>query len=164
MRRITLLRHAKSSWDDPHISDFERPLNKRGERDAPVMGDRIKAYGARPSLIVSSSAARAIATARIIARKISFPMGFIQPTRELYLASPRTIIDVVVNEGEKYHDVMVVGHNPGLTDLLNQISDAKVDNIPTCGVFTVDFEIDDWAKIDAHRGTLTWFDYPKKTA
>jgi len=161
VRRLTLLRHAKSSWDNPLLDDFDRPLNKRGERDAPDMGDRLKARGARPSLIISSDAARAVTTARIIARRIGYPIGFIQPVNELYLASPRTIIDVVIRESERYHDVIVVGHNPGLTELLNQMSDARVDNIPTCGVFSMQLAIDDWTDLPSAEGRLDWYDYPK---
>jgi phosphohistidine phosphatase len=162
MKRITLLRHAKSSWDNTNLDDFQRPLNKRGERDAPAMGQRLAERNVRPTLIVSSDAVRAISTARVIARTIKFPLGFIQPIHALYLASPAAIIDVLVNEAERYSDVMVVGHNPGLTELVNQISDAQIDNIPTCGAFSVDVDIENWAELTNSRGQLAWHDYPKK--
>jgi len=162
MRRITLLRHATSSWDTPTLDDFDRPLNKRGERDAPEMGARLKARGARPTLIVSSDAVRAITTARLVARAIGFPIGFIQPVNDLYLAAPATILQVLATEGHDYEDVMIVGHNPGLTELVNQLSDARVDNIPTCGMFAIDLDIENWAELATASGTLAWHDYPKK--
>jgi phosphohistidine phosphatase len=162
MKRITLLRHAKSSWDNPSIDDFDRPLNNRGEKDAPVMGQRLLARNVRPSLILSSRANRAITTARVIAGAIGYPLEFIQTERELYLASPDTILDIVVGNGERFNDVMIAGHNPGLTELANMISDARIDNIPTCGVFAVDANISDWSELRKKPGKLAWFDYPKK--
>jgi phosphohistidine phosphatase len=163
-KHITLLRHAKSSWDNPSTDDFDRPLNQRGEDNAPEMGHRLAARSIRPSLIISSEANRAITTARVIARAIGYPAEFIHPVRELYLASAGTILKILAHEGKRYNDVMIVGHNPGLTDLANMISDARIDNIPTCGVFAIDAEIDDWAELRDKPGKLAWFDYPKNKA
>ena len=165
MRRITLLRHAKSDWGNPSQNDFERPLNQRGESNAKLIGARLKKAGVRPSLIISSDAVRAITTARLIARNIGYPIEFIQPDHGLYLASPAGIIEVIEGEGEgegeNYNDVMVVGHNPGLTELANRLCNSQTDNIPTCGVFAVDIEIDSWADLANTQGTLNYFDYPK---
>jgi phosphohistidine phosphatase len=162
MRRITLLRHAKSDWSAPPKNDFDRPLNQRGENNGKLIGTRLKNNGVRPSLIISSDAVRAMATARLIARNIGYPIEFIQPDHNLYLASPASITDVLEREGENYNDVMVVGHNPGLTELANRLCNSQIDNIPTCGVFAVDIEIDSWAKLSNSQGTLNYFDYPKK--
>jgi phosphohistidine phosphatase len=164
MKRITLLRHAKSSWDSPTKDDFDRPLNARGERDAPDMGQRLEARGVRPSLMLSSTANRAITTARTIAREIGYPIEFIQPEQELYLAWPDKILDILIREGAQFNDIMIVGHNPGLTELANNISNASVDNLPTCGAFAIDAEIDNWADLPNNPGTLAWFDYPKNKA
>jgi phosphohistidine phosphatase len=161
MRRVTLLRHAKSDWDNPSQNDFERPLNQRGESNGKLIGARLKKSGMRPSLIISSDAVRAITTARLIARNIGYPIEFIQPDHGLYLASPAGIIEVIEGEGENYNDVMVVGHNPGLTELANTLCNSQIDNIPTCGVFAVDMEIDSWADLANTQGTLNYFDYPK---
>jgi len=162
MRRLTILRHAKSSWDNRGLSDFDRPLNQRGERDAPHMGSRLRERGSRPSLIISSDAVRAITTARTVAKEISYPMESIQPAHELYHASPDRIIDVVAYEADTHTDVMVVGHNPGFTDLANQLGDVRIDNIPTCGVVAIDLQIENWRDLGNARGTTAWFDYPKK--
>ena len=164
MRRITLLRHAKSDWDTPSLNDFDRPLNQRGERDAELIGQRLNSNGVRPSLILCSDAKRAITTARMIAQEIAYPGEFIQPVNALYLASPATIIEVLRREGEDYSDIMLIGHNPGLTDLANLICDSKTDNLPTCGVYAVDVDIDDWADLENTQGTLNYFEYPKKQA
>ena len=86
--RLTLLRHAKSSWEDDRLDDSDRPLNERGERDAPLMGRRLRARGARPTLILTSPAVRARRTAQIVAREIGYPAEFLQREEELYLASP----------------------------------------------------------------------------
>jgi phosphohistidine phosphatase len=161
MRRITLLRHAKSDWSAPPKNDFDRPLNQRGESNGKLIGTRLKNNGVRPSLIISSDAVRAMATARLIARNIGYPIEFIQPDHNLYLASPVSIIDVLECEGENYNDVMVVGHNPGLTELANRLCNSQIDNIPTCGIFAVDMEIDSWADLANTQGTLNYFDYPK---
>ena len=162
MKRLTLLRHAKSSWDNPSLADFDRPLNRRGERDAPDMGQRLAKRNIRPSLIVSSTANRAVTTARIIARAIGYPLEFIHTTRELYLASTGTLLQVLASEGHGFNDVMLVGHNPGMTDLANRVSDARIDNIPTCGVFAIDTDVEDWQELAERPGRLAWFDYPKK--
>ena len=162
MRRLTLLRHAKSSWDDPALNDFSRPLSKRGERDAPMMGALLREMGSRPSLIVSSDAVRALSTARIIARAINYPPGFLQTDHRLYLASPREIIETICDEGGQYTDIMIVGHNPGLTELANLIGDTEIDNIPTCGVCVIDLDIDSWEALLRTRGRTERFEYPKK--
>jgi len=163
VRRITLLRHAKSDWGNPALDDFDRPLNPRGERNLGLIGKRLKNSGVRPSLILSSDAVRAITTARAIAQEIGYPKEFIQPAPELYLASPATILEVLVREGSEYNDVMIVGHNPGLTELANHICTTPIDNIPTCGVFAVDANIADWSDLASNRNPPAFFDYPKKT-
>ena len=162
MRRITLLRHAKSDWGNPALDDFDRPLNPRGTRNLGLIGGRLKSNGVRPSLILSSDAVRAINTARAIALEIGYPREFVQQEHELYLASPTTILEILVREGRDYNDVMIVGHNPGLTELANYICTTQIDNIPTCGVFAVDADIDDWASLAGTQNTLNFFDYPKK--
>lgn len=161
-RRITLIRHAKSSWTNPDLDDFDRPLNKRGERDAPVMGQRLSSRGARPSLIMTSPALRAKTTALIIAREIGYPREFLQRETELYLADPDTIIAIVAGQDDGFQDIMLVGHNPGLTQLSNRLTGAGIDNVPTCGIVSVTLDVPGWADLDGQRGQLDYFDYPKK--
>jgi len=162
MKRITLLRHAKSSWQDPSLADRDRPLNKRGRRDAPDMGQRLKALGARPSLILTSPANRAKKTARSVARELGYPLEFIQKEDDLYLASPETLIGVVARQENGFNDIILVAHNPGITDLANRLGDMRIQNVPSCGVVAIDIDITEWTELAAYRGTTVFFDYPKK--
>ena len=143
MKTLTIVRHAKSSWKDATLPDRKRPLNKRGERDAPEMGRRIKAHGIRPSLIVSSPATRAWTTARIIAHEIGYPREFLQKEDGLYLASGDEILDVIVAQDVGFNSLMVFGHNPGLTDHVNFFVPGLTGNLPTAGVVSLELDSDD---------------------
>lgn len=164
MKTLTLVRHAKSSWSDSRLSDRQRPLNKRGERDAPMMGKRIVEHGVRPSLIVSSPAARAWATAKIIAQEISYPTEFLQREDSLYLASLDEILDVIMAQDSEFNSLMVVGHNPGMTSAANFLSPGLTHNLPTAGVVCVQIDQQDWNLFERPKTTLVVYDYPKKTA
>lgn len=164
MKTLTLLRHAKSSWSEAGISDKDRPLNLRGNRDAPVMGRRIKDSPVRPSLILVSKAARAWATAKIIAREISYPREFLQGDDRLYLASVRQILEVLVEQDSGFNSIMVVGHNPGLTELANQLVPDLTPNLPTCGVVAVHIDSEDWNLRGNPPTELVYHDYPKRIA
>ena len=162
MKTLTIVRHAKSSWDNPGLSDRDRPLNKRGERNAPEMGARIREHGIRPSLIVSSPATRALSTARIIATEIAYPIEFLQRERSLYLASVDEILDVIAAQDEGFNNLMLVGHNPGLTQFANFLSPGLTNNLPTAGVVAVEIDRDDWNLYERPPTRLLVHDYPKK--
>jgi phosphohistidine phosphatase len=164
MKTLTIVRHAKSSWKDHSLRDRDRPLNKRGERDAPEMGRRIAEAGIRPSLIVSSPAKRAWTTAKIVARQINYPLEFLQREDDLYLASVNRILDVLVAQESGFNSIMLFGHNPGLTDFANYLVPGLTDNLPTCGVVSVTFDQDDWSLYVLPEITLLLHDYPKKVA
>ena len=161
MKTLTLARHAKSSWDDSSLPDRERPLNRRGEHDAPEMGRRIAGHGIRPSLIIASPALRAWETARIIAREINYPIEFLQRENRLYLASLDTLLDTVVAQDEGFNNLMLVGHNPGLTEFANFLVPGICDNLPTAGIFSVELETDDWSLYTRPATKLAVYDYPK---
>ena len=161
MKTLTLVRHAKSSWKDGDLSDRERPLNERGERDAPLMGKRIVAAGIRPSLIIASPAVRAWTTAKIIAEEIGYPREFLQREKTLYLASLDHILDILVAQDADFNNVMLVGHNPGMTTFANYLSPGVTDNLPTAGVVSVGFEQEDWNLYAAPKTELLAYDYPK---
>jgi phosphohistidine phosphatase len=161
MKTLTLVRHAKSSWKDTSLADRDRPLNKRGERDAPEMGRRIVAAGIRPSLIVSSPAVRAWTTARIIADAIGYPREFLQRDKALYLASVNTILDVIVAQDNGFNSLMLVGHNPGFTDFANYLVPGLTNNIPTAGVVCVQLDTEDWSLYDKPGVELVLYDFPK---
>ena len=162
MKTLTLVRHAKSSWSNTNLSDRKRPLNKRGKRDAPIMGKRILEHGIRPSLIVSSPATRAWTTAKIIAREISYPLEFLQREDSLYLASLNEILDVIMEQDNEFNSLMVVGHNPGLTSAANFLSPGLTHNLPTAGVVSVQVDQDDWNLFERPKTRLLVHDYPKK--
>jgi len=162
MKRLTLLRHAKSSWAEISLSDHERVLSERGERDAPRMGKRLAIRKVRPSLIVSSSAARARRTASLVAEALKYPAEFLQSEKDLYLATPDSILEIVCGQEDNYSDLMVIAHNPGLTDLANQLLPAlHLDNLPTSGAVAIDFVTKKWSEIADAETILAFYDYPK---
>ena len=164
MKTLTIVRHAKSSWKDSSLPDNKRPLNRRGERDAPEMGRRIQEHGIRPSLIVSSPAVRAWTTAKVIAQAISYPREFLQKEDRLYLASLDDILDVVVAQDNGFNNLMVVGHNPGLTDFVNFLVPGLTNNLPTAGVVSVQIDQDNWSLYERPGAELLVHDWPKKPA
>jgi phosphohistidine phosphatase len=116
----------------------------------------------RPSLIVTSSATRARRTASLVAKAIKYPAEFLQAEEDLYLASPETILEFVCGQEDNFSDLMIVGHNPGMTDLINQILPSmNLANLPTSGVVAIDFDTKKWAEIDTADARLAFYDYPK---
>ena len=158
------MRHAKSSWKNQRLSDMQRPLNHRGLADAPKMARRLAGIGFKTDLIVSSPAARAIATARIVAETIDYPLLDIRSDEDLYLADPDTLLELIASIDNTVNRVMLFGHNPGFTMLTNMIGDAHVDNMPTASIAAFDLDIDHWEKISYGCAKLRFFDYPKNTA
>jgi phosphohistidine phosphatase len=162
MKRLTLLRHAKSSWRDTDLPDHERPLSGRGEKDAPRMGERLSARRVRPSLIITSTAKRALETARTVARVLGYPREFVQIEPALYLADPGAILEVVGKQEERFTEILVVGHNPGFTELVNRLlPDLELHNLPTAGVVAMESSATRWADVAARNTTLLFYDYPK---
>lgn len=162
MKTLTIFRHAKSSWEEPGLSDRERPLNRRGDRDAPKMGKRLHEAGIRPSLIVSSPAVRAWTTARYVAEALSYPLEFLQREKDLYLASLDRILDVIVAQDNGFNNLLIVGHNPGLTDFVNYLQPGLTSNLPTAGFVSVSIDQDDWNLYERPQTELLLHDYPKK--
>ena len=162
MLQLTLIRHAKSSWDDPTLSDFDRPLNKRGKKNAPLMGKIIKKRGLVFDQIVSSPAARAIATARLIAEKLGFPEQNIQRLEALYAASLGDLLQCIRSLDKQHTKIALVAHNPGMTDLCNRLSGESIANLPTCAVAVIEFELDDWEAVSGDTGRLALYEYPRK--
>jgi phosphohistidine phosphatase len=161
MKSLTLVRHAKSDWNDATLSDRQRPLNERGERDAPLMGQRLVEHGIRPSLIIASPAVRAWTTAKIIAAEIGYPIEFLQREDSLYLASLDDLLDAVVAQDNGFDNLIVVGHNPGMTDFANFLVPGLTDNLPTAGVVSVTLDRENWSLYDSPDASLVAYDYPK---
>lgn len=161
MKRLVLLRHAKSSWSDPSLADFDRPLNKRGKRDAPAMGLRLANLGIDPDQIISSPAKRARRTATAVAAALDFPREEIEFADAIYGADCDTLLDIVRGLGNA-DEVLLVGHNPGFTDLGNMLTDSPIDNLPTCGVVILDFDVSSWSQVGLGDGLRVAYDSPKR--
>ena len=147
MKTLLVQRHAKSSWKHPEVSDHDRPLNKRGRRDAPRMGRFVAAQGLRPDVIVASTARRARRTAEDVARHAGCE-GAVQLDRRLYLASPDEIVDVVRGVAGSARRVMVVGHNPGLEDLVARLAGRR-ETLPTAALAALRLSIRSWTELTA---------------
>lgn len=164
MKQLLLVRHGKSDWGNQHISDFERPLNPRGLRNAPEMARRILDSDQVPDLIISSPALRAITTATHFTQVWSKPAGQIKQEKRIYEANVKTLLDLVNKVDNTYQRVAIFGHNPGFTDFANYLSDADIYNIPTCGTVLIEFPFEDWQQVSHHTGSLLKFDYPKSAS
>jgi phosphohistidine phosphatase len=161
MKTLLMVRHAKSSWKDPDLADHRRPLNKRGKKAAPEMGRRLRARGVLPDVIVSSDARRAVDTAVSMADMLGLPPQAIRQNPDLYLGTPDRILAVVYQLDDQWNQVMLVGHNPGLTEMANRFTPAPIANIPTAGVVALRFNTRSWRNIDRDNLEFSWFDFPK---
>lgn len=165
MKTLIVVRHAKSSWDHPELSDFARPLNGRGEKDAPRMARRLKEKDFTINTVVSSPAVRALTTCHVFTEVLGFPQEQIQTSKQLYHAGDEIILSVV--RGLKDHPVenevaLLFGHNPGLTDFVNNLVDEDIDNVPTTGIVCCKLNIEKWSEARWGCGEMEFFDFPKK--
>ncbi len=162
MKNLVLIRHAKSSWDNAGLDDFDRSVNTRGKNDAPLMAERLKEREISPDLFLSSPANRAVTTARTIADGIDYPIEKIIPDEEIYLAHVEELI-ALLSEADNSNDrIFLVGHNPGLTNLANHLGNHPIDNMPTCAIYSIQFDTSSWKDILVAKGKTDFFDYPKK--
>ena len=162
MKTLILVRHAKSNWDDPALTDFERPLNRRGLKDAPMMGKIISQKEIKPELIISSPAVRALTTAKHFAEAMSFPLDLIKKENAVYEHGPNGVLRLLQKIDVEINSVMLFGHNPDLTHLVSFFTNKAFENIPTCGVVCLDFDIISWEELNAGKAKLRFFEYPKK--
>lgn len=162
MKSLLLVRHAKSSWDYPGLTDFERPLNQRGHHDAPFMGKLLKEMNIIPDLIISSPATRAISTARHFAESMDYPLEKINTDERLYDARPSDIMIVISEVDDSINSLMIVSHNPGLTETADQLSGEVIDNIVTSAIFNIKFITDSWKTISRKNARIGFYEYPRK--
>lgn len=161
MKMLYVVRHAKSSWQNPLMDDFDRPLNERGERDAPRMGKRLKEKEITPDLLLSSPAKRALTTCQKIADVLNCSHTKIKTEARLYHASEETILEIIKSCNDKHDVVMYFGHNPGLTDFVNRLTSVLIDNVPTCGVVACSLPIKSWKDLKWEQAKIEFFYYPK---
>jgi len=163
MKQLTLIRHAKSSWAEAGLSDFDRPLNKRGECDAPNMGQRLHKRAMPIDCIISSPAKRAISTAHIIAQTLHFNVANIIEEPRIYEATTGTLLTVVQALEDRFNNVLMFGHNPGVSQFGYYLS-GQLQDLPTCAMFAMQFELEHWANMQPNSAEVLFFDYPKNNA
>jgi phosphohistidine phosphatase len=160
LKKIFLIRHAKSSWDDPAMKDFDRPLNTRGERDAPFMAAQFN-QSHEVGLYLSSPAIRALNTASFFHKNEKNRQIKLLQDHRIYEASLQNLLTVLVELPDSLESVALFGHNPGLSHLIAYITGDFVD-MPTCGIAEIEFHHNTWKAIGQDTATLVSFDYPKR--
>lgn len=161
MRLLTLIRHAKSSWDYPDLTDFERPLNDRGRRDAPRMAQRLARSSKTPVLLLSSPATRAVTTARLFAEALGVDFDSVLIEPRIYEASRKNLLEVVAALPDRRSQVLLFGHNPGLSELAHTLATCPFDDLPTCAVAQLQLDIPSWNKLGPGSGKLLHYWFPK---
>ncbi|RBL93406.1 SixA phosphatase family protein [Chitinophaga flava] len=162
MKTLLLIRHAKSSWNNPDMDDFDRPLNKRGKQNAPEMAQRLITRGMVPELIITSPAKRARTTAKIMAEEWHYPKQAILLEEELYLCYASTFLKVITRIDDDFNAVAIFAHNPGITDFANYLTEEiRIDNVPTTGIFAIQADTDSWKDFDMAAKKFLFFDYPR---
>lgn len=161
MKTVLLIRHAKSSWGDLSLPDFERPLNDRGKADAPKMAKRLQKKNIPIDTFISSPARRARKTAEVFAVQYGLKKSDIVFREELYHAQPATFFETIASAPPGSDSIAIFSHNPGITEFANSLTDNRVDNMPTCSIFAVRAEVDDWSDFKNARKVLYFFDFPK---
>lgn len=160
-KQLLLVRHAKSDWDNIKLTDFERPLNSRGEKNAPEMAKRLLKKGLIPQQIVSSPAVRALTTARYFAKELGLEKSVIIKEAEIYEALTSTLMAVINDLDNDSSFTALFAHNPGITSVVSNLCNKDLANIPTCGMVLIKFPFDDWSMVSAGTGNLIFYDYPK---
>ncbi len=158
MYSLLIVRHAKSSWDFG-VEDFDRPLNNRGKSDAPEMAERLKKRGVNLDVMISSPAKRALSTATLFSKVFDDLEIFTIPS--LYEASAKTFEKVITEQDDRYKQISLFSHNPGITDFINSLTNVRVDDLPTCAVFAVKADITSWKEFAAAKKEFWFYDFPK---
>jgi phosphohistidine phosphatase len=161
MKILYIVRHAKSSWDDSVNADFERPLNQRGFQDAALISQLLREKTKTPDLIISSPAKRAVTTANIFADKFQYTYEKIITDERIYEAGIKELISVTERLDNHFENVMMFGHNPGLTNFANFLSSKPIPHLPTCAIAGLKLNIDSWNKLDRFCGDVFLFEFPK---
>jgi len=161
MKSVIIIRHAKSSWDNDGESDFDRPLNDRGKDDAPKMAKRLLERNVTIDAFISSSAKRARKTAALFIKEYNGEKDEIILVPELYLAGPNAFYDAIAQAPASAKTIALFGHNPGITEFANELTDVRIDDMPTCAIFAVKADIKNWTDFKDAEKQYWFFDYPK---
>lgn len=161
MKRLLLLRHAKSSWAEAGLADFERPLNERGRRAAPLVGLYLRKQKIQPELILSSPAERARQTASLVVESARLQSARLRFDERVYEATAARLLEVVSQAEDDAAEVLLVGHNPGMEELLELLT-GEVRRMPTAALARVSLPIEKWGKVRERTGRLEWHVTPKE--
>ncbi len=162
-KRFVIIRHAKSSWATLGQADIDRPLNERGQKNAPEMGKRLLQYGLVPDLIFSSSAKRTRQTTKALMEAMNFE-GKTEWLEQLYHAPVETIERIISSADDQYNTIFIVAHNPGLTQFLIEHGDRFItDNMPTCAIAAFELHADSWTDFYKAGKSIIKYDFPKNT-
>lgn len=161
MKTIYIVRHAKSSWDHPDLNDHDRPLLEKGKKRTKKIIDYLLDKQLKVDYIISSSAVRALETAKYIARALNYPLEDIKIENQLYHANADQLKGQFYDISDKYKSIMIVGHNPTFTNFANYFLEEKIDWLPTSAVISVNFDTDHWDKIFESESSLNFIIAPK---
>jgi len=161
MKTLYLLRHAKSSWKDSSLADDQRPLSKRGNKNAPQMGDYLARRGVSLDRVISSPATRALTTARLVVSALDYDLDAIVHEPRLYFRGSQIMLDVLRETDDAIASLMMVGHNPDMTSFVNSLCGYQTDNVPTCGLTTIEFD-GRWSEVDTGDGRLQDYKIPRE--
>ncbi|EAT16522.1 histidine phosphatase family protein [Desulfuromonas acetoxidans] len=161
-KKLTLIRHAKSSWDDDELDDKQRPLTRRGEKDAACIGKWLKDQHWRPDGLWSSNALRALMTSKIIASTAKLSLSSLEKKKKLYLAEADNLMSLITNLDDRIDHIALVGHNPGLLDFVNALTGEMIETLPTCAVYIIEFPCRTWQEVTTGFGTTQAKITPKK--
>ena len=161
MKSLLLIRHAKSSWDNPMQNDFDRPLNARGLKDAPMMAQRLLDRKIKIDAFFSSPAIRAKQTCSLFMQAFKVDETIMQLQSQLYLAAPDVLMQTIISMPTSISSAAIFSHNNGITEFANTLTSTGIDNMPTCSVFAVKADTDNWKDFAKAKKEFWFFDYPK---
>ena len=159
-KKLIIVRHSKSSWKDLSLDDFNRPLNKRGKEDGPIISNYLSTKTNFIDFLHSSSSVRTFETSKFFTERIKF--GKVKYDDSLYHSSSGSILNLIKNYSNEYSSVMLIAHNPGLTHLINQITNISLDNLPTTGLAEIHFSCNKWNEISSKNSNLIDLKFPKQ--
>jgi phosphohistidine phosphatase len=160
-KTIVFIRHAKSEWKYEFLHDFDRPLGERGVADAPFMGKVLKKKGIMPDLIIASPSVRTYTTAVTIARQIGYDPENIRLEQSMYRAPKSHYYAAISEVDDSLNTIFVVGHNPATSEIAEELTKKKFDNVVTTGLVAIEFRVDTWDECVAQKGKLLFYDFPK---
>ncbi|MBA4503194.1 SixA phosphatase family protein [Marinobacterium marinum] len=161
MKTLTLIRHAKSSWDDPFLDDFDRPLNPRGRHDLPLMCARMLAHGPAPDQLIHSTALRTHLTASALIDTFRLTDRAVCGTDRIYEADVSVLEALLRQQSNEHQHLMLVGHNPGLLLLAHWLCQQAPDRLPTAAIIQLELPLTYWRDLAPGCARTVWFDYPK---